>query len=332
MDKYFTTFRSLFCNMVVAGALPLVGCSSTVVTSDASVDSTPLTDTPITDSSRQCDPVMGPPSGCGTTVTYPCGNPPRLEGGGFDCTAICIGMAGTICSMITPEGSTPATFTCVICAVGRRVEGFVATHDASNQTVGSFFATISQLEAASVVAFERLAHELHSLGAPPSLIDRCLAAANDERRHTHLTGNLATVRDAHLAPIPPLNTHVRSLREVALDNAVEGCVRETFGALIATWQAAHASHDDIAQAMTEIAVDETRHAALSWSVGDWLHTQLCQSDRDAVATARIRAANSLLQELACPVDPLLVSHAGMPSADVSVRLAQEMFASLALAA
>lgn len=30
---------------------------------------------------------------------------------------------------------------------------------------------------------------------------------------------------------------VRSLEDIAVENAVEGCVRETFGALVGAWQA-----------------------------------------------------------------------------------------------
>ena len=52
----------------------------------------------------------------------------------------------------------------------------------------------------------------------------------------------------------------RALGVVAIENAVEGCVRETFGALIASWQAEHARDPGIKRLMRSIARDETRHA------------------------------------------------------------------------
>jgi hypothetical protein len=64
-----------------------------------------------------------------------------------------------------------------------------------------------------------------------------------------------------VAPAPP----ARSLEELAVENAVEGCVRETYGALTAIWQARTAKDPSVAAAVRRIARDETRHAALSWA-------------------------------------------------------------------
>jgi len=60
-----------------------------------------------------------------------------------------------------------------------------------------------------------------------------------------------------------------ALVDVALENAVEGCVRETYGALIATRQAEAASDPVVRRAMRKIAADETAHAALSWDVASF---------------------------------------------------------------
>ena len=51
--------------------------------------------------------------------------------------------------------------------------------------------------------------------------------------------------------------------EIARENAEEGCVRETFGALLAAHQAAYACDPEVREVMTRIAGDELRHAALA---------------------------------------------------------------------
>jgi hypothetical protein len=48
-----------------------------------------------------------------------------------------------------------------------------------------------------------------------------------------------------------------------LDNAVEGCVRETFGAAVGLWQAKQAGDAKVAKAMRQIAPDELIGARLS---------------------------------------------------------------------
>ena len=53
---------------------------------------------------------------------------------------------------------------------------------------------------------------------------------------------------------------MRELEAIAIENAVEGCVRESFGALLATWQAKTAGDARVRAAMKRIARDETRHA------------------------------------------------------------------------
>jgi len=81
---------------------------------------------------------------------------------------------------------------------------------------------------------------------------------------------------------------VRDLEEIALENAVEGCVRETFAGVAATYKAAHAGDAGIAAAMRIIAQDETRHAALAWDVAAWLDGKL--SKRRGRGRAAQRAA------------------------------------------
>ena len=85
----------------------------------------------------------------------------------------------------------------------------------------------------------------------------------------------------------------RSLESLARENAVEGCVRETYGALLMCWQAQHAAEPELRRVFARIAADETRHAALSWEVAQWAEQQLDARARARVASARRRALREL---------------------------------------
>jgi hypothetical protein len=104
----------------------------------------------------------------------------------------------------------------------------------------------------------------------------------------------------------------RSLEDVAVENAVEGCVRETFAALVACWQAAHARDPEVARLMRGVARDETRHAALAWAVTSWAWPRLDRGARARLLTACRRAARSLRHEAGAEAE--LVALAGLPSA------------------
>jgi hypothetical protein len=208
------------------------------------------------------------------------------------------------------------------CAIGRRPEGFtpiapIAAHDAC---LGATFASIAELEAASVHAFERLASELARHGAPGSLVEEARRAAWDEVRHAHAMKGLAE-RFAHDVTAPRVDAaSARTLVDLALENAVEGCVRETFGALQATHQAKHAHDVAIARVMRTISEDETRHAALSWDVAAWIEPLLTTAERARVREARDRAVEALARDLATEPSDEAVALAGAPRAAESLRM------------
>ena len=219
------------------------------------------------------------------------------------------------------------------CAIGRRPPGLDASlplpageRVGERAVVGRFFAEAAHLEAASVPAFERLSLELALHGAPVELREAMLSAALEELQHTRITSSLA--REFGATPRVPEVTErpLRTLFELALDNATEGCVRETFGALVAQHQAMRAQDPRIREAMTVIARDELRHAELSWALNEWAESQLAEEDREKLRAARNAALEKLRVELETEVDDALVREAGMPSAAV----AQQLFANVSL--
>ena len=207
------------------------------------------------------------------------------------------------------------------CAVGRRPVGLEGvTAGACEDALGHHFAQTAHLEAASIHAFLRLREELALHGAEAGLQDAALASAMDEVLHAEMTGRLA--RRFGATPPPPAVSAVppRPLAEVALDNAVEGCVRETYGALVAHHQALHARDAEVREAMVRIAEDETRHAGLSWDIDRWVSSRLSAPEQQALREARKRAVALLRAEVAVPVDAALVTEAGLPTPEVALAL------------
>jgi hypothetical protein len=213
--------------------------------------------------------------------------------------------------------------------VGRRPAGLVRRGGRGATRVGAYFANIAQLEAASVWAFEALGRELAHHGAPRRLTERARAAQRDEVRHARVMRRVAARyggrwQEPRVEPRP-----VRSLEELAIDNAAEGCVRETYGALVGMWQARFARDPRVRRAMTRIARDETRHAKLSWAIDAWVRPRLSPAARRRVEEARRGALHGVAEDAGRPVDRALVVHAGVPGEQAARRLARNFAEAIA---
>jgi hypothetical protein len=151
---------------------------------------------------------------------------------------------------------------------------------------GERLAAMAYLEAVSVHAFERLERELEVHRAPPALLREARRARRDEVRHTAMTARLARERGGSpRLPEVPAPIRTRTLLEVALENAVEGCVRETYGAVQGLVEAQTARDRGIRRAMKSIAADECRHAELAWAVHAWAMLRLSADARLEVERA-----------------------------------------------
>jgi hypothetical protein len=101
---------------------------------------------------------------------------------------------------------------------------------------------------------------------------------------------------------------------MALENAVEGCVRETYSALECAWQAEVAVDPVVRAAMKRIARDELRHLALAWEVHAWAMGRLGRDDRARVRGAQRCEIAVLLGEVSTDPHTSLVDTAGLPRA------------------
>ncbi len=177
---------------------------------------------------------------------------------------------------------------------GRRPQDFADI--ASGQSVRGHLLRAMHHEAESVRAFLRFARELNAYGAPRALVEAAEHAADDERRHAWAMGRL-------VGSTPQIDTDdlpIRSLADCARENAIEGCVHETFAAAFAAHQADHARTDALRACFAEITEDEIGHAALAHTAREFFDARLSSETRRSHRRAAGEAARKLEQTFRDP--------------------------------
>ncbi len=197
-----------------------------------------------------------------------------------------------------------------------RLHAAVRSRAPRGRGLGAWFAAAAHDEGAAVVAFLALSRELEALGAPKDLVSRARAAAADEVRHARAMA--AVARSLGAAPLPVVRAAPapRGALAIALENATEGCARETFAALLASHQATAAA-PALRPLFVALAADETRHAQWSWDLDAWLAGLLPPADRRRVDAAR-RAALAGLRVGPTP------RALGLPSPAAGRRMARRL--------
>jgi len=272
------------------------------------------------DSGNRCKPTL--PPGCEGVATIPAScfdaGLPYTDSGAFsgtECVALCGSGAEACYVMPASDGGVESLVCGMPCSAGRAFAGMQRPRRRGQVSpVARYFAQAAYLEASSVDAFRVLARELAAHGAPPTLVRSANAAARDEARHTRMTRTIARRYGPCPLPRRAAKRDTRPLEAVALENVIEGCVRETFAALVAYHQAEMAHDADVRATMASIAIDETRHAALGFRVARWADVRLSPDARERVRAARRAAVQTLRDELAREVPASLVEVAGLPDA------------------
>jgi len=241
-----------------------------------------------------------------------------------ECQSLCGSTTAIACYLVEASGGANVLGCACGLGGGRRPPGYRPLPAKRGTATGRYFASMARLEAASVDAFANLRAELAAHGAPPALLQAAANAEADEVVHARMVGSLARRRGSTFARPRPHARRVRSLEAIAIENAVEGCVRETFGALTATHQANAASDPAVRKAMTRIAIDETRHAALAWAVARWMDGKLDDAGRAHVATATRDAVRELASEVREELPMAVRVEAGLPAATHALHMIDEL--------
>lgn len=218
-----------------------------------------------------------------------------------------------------------------MCKGGRHHADLLGTNRGRGpDATAAWLAREATAEAGSVLAFRRLAAELVSHGAPGALVDRARAAARDEVRHARAVRRLAAARGGVCERVRARRPSARSLLELARENAVEGCVHETFAAARAAWQAEHATDASVRRVACGLAQDEAGHADLAADLHAWALSVLAPEQAAEVEAARVGAWRRLVD--APPHEPDVDAVAvGVPTRDTAGRLALALARGLGVA-
>ncbi|MRG94985.1 ferritin-like domain-containing protein [Polyangium spumosum] len=243
-------------------------------------------------------------------------------------TAVCDPIERTLYRLaVDADGNVTEVESAVIeseagACIGRRPAGLARRKARGSTRVGAYLASVAHLEAASVDAFGALAAELSHHGAPRALVERAEIARRDEVRHARVMRRLASRHGGRFRAPSVAKQASRSLEAIALDNAVEGCVRETFGALVGMWQARAAKDPAVRRAMRRIALDEARHASLAWAIDEWIRPRLDAAARARIEAARLATLDAVAAEARAGNAPELVTTLGLPDGAAGERLAR----------
>ncbi len=277
---------------------------------------------------------------CADFWRMPCGIPDASPRGNCflsidDCNQVCTGFFyncrtiddSCVDGSVVADSDGGLAIECSWCIGGPGRAPAGLSPERFSRTLGGHFACAAWLEAASVHAFRTLRRELCALGAPQKLIRAARRAESDEVRHARITARFAKRLGARTVRPRVRSAARRTMEAIAIENAMHGCVGETYAALEARYQALRAPTAELRLAMREIARDEARHAALAWAVAAWLEPRLSPSGRARARRARAAAARDLARQPAAPMD--VVRGAGLPNEEARRVLVTELQRSLA---
>jgi hypothetical protein len=260
-------------------------------------------------------------------------DPSLANGGALDraqCDDVCSGSGDGVVTCVREAPDSVLCITHPFPCKGRRPSGL---RDGAHRSQSGFARQLSDaawLEAASVDAFRLLRRELRAHGAPRRLLRAASRSARDERRHARATRALARRFGVSVSPVERDASLARSLEELALENAVEGCVRETWGALVALRQGACASEPAVRDAMRRIAREEIRHAELAFRIDRWLAPRLNAEQARRVRDARRGAVAQLASEASQSLPRAERERLGLPSSHEAAVMLAELDRSLGL--
>lgn len=242
-----------------------------------------------------------------------------------------------------PEGGEADATRVAVCrmrthymgGIGRRPEGLVVGDALGTQEAGAFFARMEQLERAAVLAFTRTERELRLHGAPGHFVRDVIRARREEERHVRIAARWRERLGGERASIISPRGAPRDLEALARENAAEGCVHETWGAVLAAAQARavteraarrlDATHvlGALARDLEGIATDEASHAALSHRLDAWARRALSRQARARLDVARARAIEEARASVEDAYDDDALAAIGWPDRRARERLFDE---------
>lgn len=312
-----TWLRRIALGLPLASIAPLAGCSSPGTSSCSGFTSTQRTEHFAIDEITRA--ALTADAGDASACAQICSDLDRAREGGPG-----PGTASPVCDIVLADGGEVLECTFRTICRGRPPAGLVAARAAATGTIGAFLASAAHLEAASVPAFLDLARELGLHGAPRALRDAAIRSAGDEVRHARAMGALASSTGAVAPDVVRRPTAIRTYRAMAEDNAIHGCAGEAHAALVAAFQAEHATDPTLRAVWSGIARDEARHALLSVAIHEHALGRLGAREARRVEALRRDAIDSLARASEREDARELRDAMSLPDAGRAVELARAL--------
>jgi hypothetical protein len=307
--------------------------ASDTLTADTAV---PPSDTWTPPDTRECAPRPNNTM-CNESVDYPCGLPfePSPAPTNEECKKLCAPVTFSYpamyiyCSVASDiDGSTTDHVYCSSCAVGRKPADLLDNEGGcqGEDPVATALAEMARIEAASVHAFRRLERSLSELGADVDLRARARRAARDEIRHARIAARLAKKRGARPRPVR-LSRSQPTTFDLALENAVAGCVHETLGVAYLEHQKSHAADPELRALAASLYDDELEHAALSWDLIAFFERHLTEAQKGELRRATVRALDEVVDEIG-RVHPRVRTALGLPDRAIVANMVRSLRSTL----
>lgn len=207
---------------------------------------------------------------------------------------------------------------------GRMPAGLSVHKNADCNELGRYFAQMASMEEAAVTAFRYMVEELEAYNAPEEMLALARQAIDEEVEHAALARMLAEAYGGQPWQIEVEPFALRPLAEIALENAAEGCVNETFASACAMWQSEHAKEAAVREVMARIAYEESRHAELSWALDAWLMPQLSTEDQRRCQQAKADAVAQLEHSFSIGAPPAVRQEVGLPEPHQAAALFSQL--------
>ena len=163
---------------------------------------------------------------------------------------------------------------------GRFHDGVPRPKQTKGSAIQQWFSRAAQSERASVQSFVLLAQELRAHGAPRDLLNRLMKAAREEVQHAQQMHQLCVQHHVQVPKMEDCEITNRSLLDIAIENAVEGCVHERYAALQAHYQAQNVQDIHLRMVFSRIAREETEHTSMAEDLHMWLLSQLTKEEQE----------------------------------------------------
>lgn len=164
--------------------------------------------------------------------------------------------------------------------------------------LSAFFSREAQLEEAAVERWEGLAEELQALAAPREFVSYCGKASISALCHAKELKLAARRHGVEPTSSQTLPGTTRELHQLAMDNAVQGCVMSTFRAVRLRHQAELARNSEVLRIVADWAADESRHAGFYWEMHRWALSQISPQRGRDIRAAQLGAIRQLRERAA----------------------------------